>query len=237
MTSSCPRQVSDAWLVGGLVATVFAFLFAVPAFAQTAPAISIVAIGDSNFNPPGVATEDKYPAQLEAALRAKGDDVSVSNMGIIGDTTTGVLDRLDRDVPEGTQIALVAIGVNDYALHRVDKDTIGVNLTEIVRRLRARGIEVLLFGLGDLDDPKCCGGKGIAEPQGALFYRNFQDGVYDDARLHVEAQKPAQAGRSIAGNGAAWHLNKAGNAIVVERTLPLVEQLIARVKAKAASAP
>ena len=100
------------------------FLAATAAILPAAAAhaeIKIVAIGDSNLGAPGVPVEDKYPTQLEAALRAKGHDVAVANMGINGDTTAGVLGRLSHDVPEGTQIALVAVGVNDYAVHRIDK--------------------------------------------------------------------------------------------------------------------
>ncbi|HTI85048.1 MAG TPA: GDSL-type esterase/lipase family protein [Alphaproteobacteria bacterium] len=195
--------------------------------------IRIVAIGDSNFDPPGVDPDLTYPPKLQAALRAKGHDVTVVNAGHRGDQTKDVLHRLDRDVPAGTDIALIGVGVNDKA-ERVSSETIGRNLDDIVHRLRERRIEVLLFGLGNPSDPNCCSGAGIAQRNGALFYRQFQDGVIDDAALHVERQRPAPGSSLINGSksATAWHLNPAGYDIVVQRTLPLVEELVAKARAK-----
>src|SRR5262245_36295849 len=75
--------------------------------------IRIVALGHSAFAYPGGPSKDDYPALLEAALRAKGYEVTVSNAGIWGDTTRGVMARLDKAVPDGTQIVLLHIGNND----------------------------------------------------------------------------------------------------------------------------
>ena len=55
----------------------------------------IVAIGDSNIAGKGVASSDNYPTKLEKALRARGYKGAVTNAGISGDTTQGVLARLD----------------------------------------------------------------------------------------------------------------------------------------------
>ena len=94
---------------------------------------------------------------------------------------------------------------------------------------------MLLFGLGPVTSPKCCAGQEIADSTNSLYYRGFQDGVFTDHALHVETEMPTP-GSALTGKGTAWHLNKKGYAIVVERTMPLVEQLIARVKAKADAA-
>ncbi|MGE5540233.1 MAG: GDSL-type esterase/lipase family protein [Gemmatimonas sp.] len=215
----------------------FAFIaFAVLALGAAgahADPIRIVAIGDSNFDPPGVDPDKTYPPKLEAALRAKGHDVVVVNAGHRGDKTRDVVHRLNRDVPEGTDIALVTVGVNDKA-ENVPSDTINQNLTTIVRRLRERNIEVLLFGLGNPDDPTCCRGGDLAKMYGAAFYRQFQDGVIDDPALHVEKQRPAPGSTLINGSksATAWHLNAAGYDAVVARTLPAIEQLVEQVKAK-----
>jgi acyl-CoA thioesterase-1 len=201
--------------------------------AARADPIRIVAIGDSNFDPPGVDPDVTYPPKLEAALKAKGHDVVVTNAGHRGDQTKDVLHRMDRDVPDGTDIALVTVGPNDRA-ERVSKETIANNLREIVRRLRERKIEVLLFGIGDLHDPACCFGEALAAATGALYDRNFQDTVFDDPALHVERQRPSPGSALINGSksATAWHLNPRGYDIVVARTLPQVEELIARVEAK-----
>lgn len=102
----------------------------------------IVALGASNTYGKGVARNEAYPAQLEALLRAKGHQMRVINAGINGDTTGGMLRRLDRAVPHGTAVVIVQPGGNDRR-KGAEGDRAG-NLAAIERRLRARGIKVIV---------------------------------------------------------------------------------------------
>ena len=224
----------DGLLVGRVFARL-AFAGAILVYAAAAQAeVQIVAIGDSNLDVPHISKTDMYPAQLERALRERGHKVTVTNAGQRGDTTQGVLQRLDRHVPEGTDIALVAVGANDTAVFKVPREIWTANLTTIVKRLRARGIEVLVFGVGNLNNEGCCFGRVMAEEAGAVFYRHIQDGLTDDLALHSEKIKPNPSPTGpVDKNATAWHLNEKGNVLAVERTLPLVESLIARVEARA----
>ena len=85
-----------------------AFSLATLAFSAALGAASvaqtqIVAIGDSNTAGKGVASSDNYPAKLERALRARGYKGTVTNAGINGDTTQGVLaqfDPMSRQAPK-----------------------------------------------------------------------------------------------------------------------------------------
>ena len=72
-----------------------------------AEAATIVALGASNTYGKGVARNQAYPAQLEAILRARGSGVHVVNAGINGDTTEGMLRRLDQAVPKGTSAVIL----------------------------------------------------------------------------------------------------------------------------------
>ncbi len=119
--------------------------FAAAAAASAAQAeIRIVAIGDSQIAGRGVASDQAYPAQLERALRAKGYDVAVQNSGINGDTTAGVLARLDSTVPNGTTLAIVVVGGRDLAKGSSQAEVRG-RLDEIRGRLRARGIPAIVM--------------------------------------------------------------------------------------------
>jgi acyl-CoA thioesterase I len=71
-----------------------------------AEAATVVALGASNTYGKGVARNQAYPAQLEAILRARGSGVHVVNAGINGDTTEGMLRRLDQAVPKGTSAVI-----------------------------------------------------------------------------------------------------------------------------------
>jgi lysophospholipase L1-like esterase len=106
----------------------------------------IVIIGDSNIAGKGVAASDNYPAKLERALRARGYKGTVINAGINGDTTQGVLGRLDSDVPSGTKVAIVWVGINDIRRHGASIDSVKANKEQIANRLRARGIKVIMLG-------------------------------------------------------------------------------------------
>src|ERR1700748_1853073 len=78
-----------------------------------AHAATVVALGASNTFGKGVSPGESYPAQLEAMLHAKGINASVANAGINGDTTGGMLARLDSAVPQGTSVVILQPGGND----------------------------------------------------------------------------------------------------------------------------
>jgi acyl-CoA thioesterase-1 len=118
----------------------FAILLGVSKLAvASADAATIVALGASNTYGKGVARNQAFPAQLEAILRAKGSSVRVVNAGINGDTTEGMLQRLDRAVPNGTSVVILQPGGNDGRKNSPDRSG------EIQNRLSARGIPVILL--------------------------------------------------------------------------------------------
>jgi acyl-CoA thioesterase I len=106
----------------------------------SANAATVVALGASNTYGKGVERNQAYPAQLETILRARGYGVTVVNAGINGDTTEGMLNRLDSAVPNGTRTVILQPGGNDLRKGRADRTA------EIQSRLRARGIRVIMLG-------------------------------------------------------------------------------------------
>jgi lysophospholipase L1-like esterase len=132
----------NGWLVS---LALIAGAIAVFSGAARSEPIVIAAIGDSNIAGKGVSASESYPAKLERALRSKGYDVRVINSGISGDTTEGVLSRLDSAAPAGTRIAIVWVGVNDLR-GGGSPATVDAGRQAIASRLRARGIKVLLLG-------------------------------------------------------------------------------------------
>jgi acyl-CoA thioesterase-1 len=103
--------------------------------------VQVAIVGDSNVYGKGVSSSVNYPTQLEAALKARGLNVRVINSGINGDTTSGVLSRLDSAAPQGTKVAVVWVGVNDRRRGGT-AETINAGRAQIAARLRARGIDV-----------------------------------------------------------------------------------------------
>jgi len=115
-------------------------LAGISGFAFTpASAATVVALGASNTYGKGVARNEAFPAQLENILRAKGLNCRVINAGINGDTTEGMLRRLDRAVPNGTSAVILQPGGNDRRKGSPDRTA------EIQSRLSARGIPVIML--------------------------------------------------------------------------------------------
>jgi acyl-CoA thioesterase-1 len=109
-----------------------------------AASIRIVAIGASNTLGWGVVSQNAYPAQLEALLRAKGYDVEVRNAGVSFDTTGGMLARLDSEVPDGVRVVILQPGGNDRRF-LISKERRAANIDAMVAKLRARNIMVIVY--------------------------------------------------------------------------------------------
>jgi acyl-CoA thioesterase I len=166
-----------------------------PAFAQTSAAIvakpiKMVVLGDSLSAGFGLAGPDAFPAKLQKALKANGVEVEMTNAGVSGDTSSGGRDRLDWSVPEGTQAVIVELGAND-ALRGTDPTVTRAALTDIVARLKARGIAVLLCGM--LAPPNYGSDYSarfntiypdLAKSSGVPLYPFFLEGVAADAKLN-----------------------------------------------------
>jgi acyl-CoA thioesterase-1 len=113
-------------------------------YVSGAQAATVVALGASNTFGKGVSRGQAYPAQLEALLRGRGLNARVVNAGINGDTTGGMLARLDRVVPKGTSVVILQPGGNDRRKLAPDRTP------EIEARLAAMGIKVVMLPNGML---------------------------------------------------------------------------------------
>jgi acyl-CoA thioesterase-1 len=181
----------------------------------------VVALGDSltaGFQLPANAA---FPNVLERALRERGHQVKVANAGVSGDTTAAALERLDWALGEGADAAIVALGANDM-LRGVDPERTQTALDEIITRLKAKNVQVLLAGM--LATPSLGAEYGarfnaiyprLAEKHDVLLYPFFLDGVAQVPKLNL---------------ADGIHPNREGVQTIVKRILPDVERLIARVE-------
>lgn len=111
-----------------------------------AKTLHIVAFGDSLMAGYQLPAEDAFPAKLEAALKARGYDVSITNASVSGDTTADGLARADWSIPDGTDGVIVELGAND-ALRGLSPEETRKNLEAILSRLKTRKIPVLIAGM------------------------------------------------------------------------------------------
>jgi acyl-CoA thioesterase I len=177
----------------------------------------IVGFGDSLMAGYELAPGESFPERLQIALRDRGHNVVIENAGVSGDTTSGGLSRLDWSVPDGTDLVVLELGANDM-LRGVAPSLTEANLDEMISRLKARGIGVVLAGM--LAAPNL--GPDYAEAFNAIFPRLaekhgiplhpfFLDGVVANSDLLL---------------ADGMHPNAAGVDRMVEAALPTIEAAI-----------
>jgi acyl-CoA thioesterase-1 len=184
--------------------------------------VQIVVLGDSLSAGFGLPWDASFPARLEQALRDKGIAATVANAGVSGDAVADGLRRLDRSVPEGSEAVILELGAND-AERGVNPNETKAALDAILRRLKDRHIEVLVAGMRAPPDKGPAYGRAFDAIYPALvatysfvFYPFILEGVAGDPRLiQIDGEHP----------------NADGVNVIVERMLPQVEKLIARVRA------
>ena len=183
-----------------------------------AETFTIVGFGDSLMAGFSLGPGQGFTDRLQAALKAKGHDVSVANAGVSGDTTSGGLARLDWSVPDGTRLVILELGANDM-LRGVSPDITEKNLDAMLAKLKARNIPVLLAGMRTApnlgpDYQKAFDAiyPRLAAKYAVPLYPFFLDGVAGHPDLQIED---------------GMHPNPRGVDVMVERILPTVEKAIA----------
>ncbi len=209
------------WIIAGLAAFQFAITVSVSAIAASQP-LRIVAFGDSLTAGLGLGFDDAFPAQLEAALQAKGYDIEIVNGGVSGDTASGGLARFDWtlgpvDGENNADGVILELGAND-ALRGIDPAVTRNALDQILARLAARETPVLLTGMlaprnmGEVFaaafDPIY---PDLAGKYDVLLYPFFLDGIVGDPSLN---------------QSDGLHPNAKGVAEIVRRVLPKAVELI-----------
>ncbi|MET4220525.1 acyl-CoA thioesterase-1 [Bradyrhizobium sp. LB7.2] len=188
-----------------------------PAWAEATKPVKLVVLGDSLSAGLGLPAQEAFPTKVQKALQAKGIDIDMTNAGVSGDTSSGGRDRLDWSVPDGTDGVIIELGAND-ALRGIDPDLTRTALTEIVQRLKARKIAVMLCGM--LAPPNY--GPDYAARFNSIYpdlarkfdvplYPFFLEGVAADAKLN---------------QADGIHPTAAGVDIIVKNILPTVEAFL-----------
>jgi acyl-CoA thioesterase-1 len=205
-----------------LFATLLTVICAIgaPVPARSESPLQIVAIGDSLTASSGLSQSEGLVPQLQRWLDIHAAmPVTVINMGISGDTTTGGRLRLDWALAGGADAVILELGANDM-LRGIDPAVSRANLEDMLSRLAQRGVPVLLSGMRsstnfgpeykrDFDAIY----PSLAEEFDLVFDPFFFDGLVDRRELFLDGLHP----------------NAAGVGVIVERLGPRVLELIERV--------
>ncbi|MCW8869365.1 MAG: arylesterase [Proteobacteria bacterium] len=177
----------------------------------------IMALGDSLTEGLGVDENHNYPALLQQKLHDDGfQNVEVVNAGLSGETSTGLVNRLDWVMQLKPDLTLLNIGAND-AMRGLDLALTEQNIRTIIKTLRNNDSDVILAGMEIYDNlgrEYVTGFKAmyprIAEDMDVTFIPFFLQGV---------------AGQPQYNQADGIHPNLAGYQVIVENNiLPVVKQ-------------
>jgi acyl-CoA thioesterase I len=192
--------------------------FAQPA-AQAKP-VKMVVLGDSLSAGLGLPANAAFPTRLQKSLSTNGIEVDMINAGVSGDTASGGRDRLDWSVPEGTDAVILELGAND-ALRGTDPNLTRSALSDILTRLKARRIAVLLCGMvappnygSDYAARFNAIYPELAKSFGVPLYPFFLNGVAADPKLN---------------QADGIHPTADGVDVIVKNMLPTVEAFLGAV--------
>jgi acyl-CoA thioesterase-1 len=183
--------------------------------------IKLVVLGDSLTAGYGLDEGDAFPAKLEAALKAKGIDVTVVNAGVSGDTAKQGLERLDWAVDGDADAVIVELGAND-ALRGIDPKQTRASLEKIIGKLKSRNIPVMIAGM--LAPPNLGAAykelfdriyPSLAGEHGLRLYPFFLDGVATVADYNLDD---------------GMHPNARGVEEIVRRMAPKVAEFLSQIK-------
>ena len=181
------------------------FLIAPMAYGNT---IKILFLGDSLTAGYGLPQGQGFPEQLAQKM----GNVTAINAGVSGDTTTGLLDRLDWATGGiDFDVAVVAIGAND-ALMGIAPHKTRANMQAILEKLQSYKKPVLLLGM-------------IAPPNlGDDYAKNFNSIYTDMAKQFSYPLFPflLQDVATVAdlNQPDTIHPNQKGVAVMVKNLLP-----------------
>jgi len=206
------------WL---LLVQAVAFVVVLAASAATARTIRLVVLGDSLTAGLGLPPGKAFPDRLQAALRAKGWDVTVLNAGVSGDTAADGLARYDWAVPADTDALIVELGANDM-LRGLKPEATKKALSAILDKAGAAHLPTLIAGMRaapnlgtEYDRAFDATYPALAQQYGVALYPFFLDGVAGNPQLN---------------QADGMHPTAEGVNSIVERIQPSVEAILKKVK-------
>ena len=177
----------------------------------------ILVLGDSLSAGYGLLAGEAFPVKLGIKLRAAGHDVKMLNGGVSGDTSTGGRARLNWALADKPRFAIIELGAND-GLRGLDSEAMRENLDDIIVRLKAAKIGVLLTGMR--------APPNIGPDYGRAFNRVFPDLAQKHDVLLYPFFLDGVAAISSLNQRDGIHPNPRGVAVIVDRIMPFVVRLL-----------
>jgi acyl-CoA thioesterase I len=109
----------------------------------------------------GLDTEEAYPRRVAAKIDSAGFPYDVINAGVSGETTAGLLRRVDWLVQQPFDVMVIESGAND-GLRALDVASARQNLRQVIERVRAANPEAAIV-LAQMEAPPNLGQRYTTE--------------------------------------------------------------------------
>lgn len=177
----------------------------------------MVVVGDSLVAGYGLPAGEAFPKKLAEALNQNGYAIEVVNAGVSGDTTSGGLSRLEWSLGEGADLVVLELGAND-ALRGIPVEVTRRNLSEMISKLKAKNIEIILAGMKAPPNMGEAYGVGfnsiypdLSQEHEVVLYPFFLEGVAANPELNLDD---------------GIHPNTSGIRVMVESFMPTLERAL-----------
>ncbi len=180
--------------------------------------MKILFLGDSLTEGFQLESSDQaFPALVCKKLLSARPGISCINSGVSGNTSKGLLSRLDWALKVSPKIAVVSIGSND-GLRGIPVEETEKNLRKIITSLKARKIKVLLTG------------QKMPPNYGKEFQSRFEKVFETVARQEKIPLMPflleGVAGQTRMNLADGIHPNKDGHRVIADRLMKYLEPLL-----------
>lgn len=193
---------------------------AAPAQVLTNNKPKILAFGDSLTIGLGLTEKESYPSLLQEKLKNDGFDYEVLNAGMSGDTSGGGLERIDWSLNQpNIEILILELGANDI-LKGLSIEEMKANLTQIIRRAKAKNIKILLCGMYA---PLNLGGE-----RGRTINKAFQDLATEEKVAFLPFFLEGVGGIPKFNQADGIHPNAEGTRLVAETVYKALKPLLKR---------
>ena len=128
-----------------LIFTIFFFLSILvnTAYSKT---FKVIVFGDSLIAGYGLLKEDGFVNQLQNKINYSKINLELTNSGVSGETSTGLLNRFKWVLEEEYDAVIISIGAND-ALRGINPIITYRNIENILRYLKKNKIPTMLIGM------------------------------------------------------------------------------------------
>jgi acyl-CoA thioesterase-1 len=191
--------------------------FCAPATFLPASQGIIVAAGNSLTAGLGVAESEAYPALLERMLNSEGLNYRVINVGISGETSSGLRARIKWLLTLKPDIVIVETGAND-GMRGIDLRLIRQNIHHIVRVLKENQVIPILVGMQMFPN------LGVEYTR--AYSRIYPEIAEEEGIVFMPFFLAEVAGKSAFNQADGIHPNANGYRVITENLYPYVVEAI-----------